>query len=122
MPRNAAFPPRMLRLVHPAQYLPALKFAHETYSPQAARDGMEFVKTRDGMEFEMAWCPCLEANPVRPASRWKRSGRKEGAESPPLSDRAAGVLGEVVKVMGRVKPVCRRAVLGRRVATFQFQC
>ena len=59
---------------------------------------------------------------MRPAPRRQRSIRPQGEESPPVSDRAAGVIGEGVKVMGHVKPVCRRAVFGRRVMAFQFQC
>ena len=46
---------------------------------------------------------------------------EEAAEPSPLSDRASGVLEEVVKVSGRVRADYRRAVSGRHVMTFQFQ-
>ena len=100
----------VIRWARPVHFIPALKFARDAYSPQAARDGMEFVRTLH-----------LRANTARPASRWKRSVRKGGAGSPLLSDRAAGVSEEVARVMGDVKVDCRRAVFGRHVMTFQFQ-
>ena len=101
----------VLRLVHPAHFLLALKSAREAFLSQAARGGMEFVKAL-----------CLETNPARPAPRRKRPTRPKGEESPPAADRAAGALEEVVRVTGHVEAHCCRAVFGRRVMTFQSQC
>ena len=86
-----------------------MKFARDAYSPQAAREGVEFVKTL-----------CLQASPARPASRWRRSVRREGAEPPPLSDHASGARRRL-RASDHVKADCRRAVFGRHVMTFQLQ-
>ena len=99
------------RLAHLVHYLPASKCSRDGNSPQAARDGVELVKTLS----------LQSKNPARPAPHWKRVIRREYAGPQALSERATGVLEEAVKVMGYVKAVCRRAVFGRRVLTFRFQ-
>ena len=85
-------PEDVLRLVHPAHYLPSLKCMRDAYSTQAAYDGLELVKTLS----------LQPRNPVRPAPHWRRAVRREGAGPQALSGRATGELEAVVKVMGHV--------------------
>ena len=97
--------------VRPPQYLPLLKSAHEAYSPQAAFDGMEFVKL----------LPFQSPHAVSPAAAWRRELRREGDGSELLPERATGMLEEIANVMDKVKADCRRAVFGRRLLPLRFQ-
>ena len=108
---SGAPPEDVLRLAHPAHYLPVLTCTHDAYSPQAANDGMEFVKMLSA----------LSKNPWRPAPHWRCAVRRDGQGPKALPERATGTLAEVAEVMGKVKADCRRAVFGRGVRTFRFQ-
>ena len=60
-------------------------------------------------------------NPWRSAPHWKCAVRRDGQGPKALSERATGMLEEVVKAKDHVKADCRRAVFGRRVLTFRLQ-
>ena len=62
----------VLRLVRPKQYVPVLRDVLNAYSPKAANDGLDFVKT---MRRESKYH-------VQPANRWKRAVAN-GEDPPP---------------------------------------
>ena len=99
-----------LRFVPPGHYLPALSSALEAYSFQAAPDGLEFVTAL-----------CNKSDLPRPAARWKQSAHPPHEPTPQLSDRAAGVLGEIVTATGHVDAARRAAVFRRSVMSFRLQ-
>ena len=97
----------VLRLVRPGQYSEVLK----SIPPQAATDGLDFVKT----------LPQKPSTQARPAACWRRAILPAGPKSDKLPERAAGRLQEVVNVMEKAKPNCRAAAFSRRMLTFRFQ-
>ena len=94
----------VLRLVHPKMYLQVLKDVQASFAPQAAYEGLEFVRMMSAK-----W-----ESPTRPAFLWKRqlSASNVGKE---VSDRAAGVIKSVVGVVDTLKDSCRTAVFQRKV-------
>ena len=81
------------RFVHPKKYLPALKSAYVAYAPQAARDGLVFASILSG-----------KSDKPRPIASRKTRIRPAQFGAPSISDRAAGVLEDVMKVADCILP------------------
>ena len=100
----------VLRFAHPERHLPVLTSACQAYASRADCDGSEFASILSG-----------KSDKPRPmASREARILPAE-SEAPCISDRADGVLEEVMEVAELIPPRHRGAVFKPCIASFRFQ-
>ena len=89
----------VLRFVSPKCFSLVLRSAFAAYSSRAAPDGLNGVSALS-----------KKSKMARPASRWKQSARPQKEKPPALFARVAGVMGDIVSVLGRVEEARRPSV------------
>ena len=99
------------RFVRPEKYLPVLDDAYLAYASQAARGGLEFVSILPG-----------KSTKARPMASWKAPSHPAQSNVASISDRAAGVLEEVMKVADSTPPKFCGSDFTRRVLRCRLQC
>ena len=100
----------VLRFAHPKEYVKVLEAVKSAFSPQAATEGLAFVRMMSD-----SW-----KGPAHPTFSWKRKV-SEDRPGPHVSDRAAGVIKSVKDVVDTIKDTCRQAVFGRKVLAFHVR-
>ena len=99
----------VLRFVQPAEYPPVLRNAYQAFSSQVANEGLESVNILSGK------CDTPTA---------RQGNRILQAKSPMrrISDRASGVLEEIMRATEVIPPQRRAVVFSPRILTFRLQC